>query len=91
MPRSKAVSLNTAKFFDVLKLELQTGHRYILFIDSNNLVYESARDLSRLMADKGFLVSIVLTRGEPHISVVDDGDFDLPEGSVKVEEENEQP
>ena len=72
----------------VKKLEIQEGKKYILFIDSKNLEYESARDLARAMAVQKYTVSIVLTDGDPNVLAVEGGGIQGRE--VITEENNEQ-
>lgn len=76
----------------IKKLELQEGKRYLLFIDSKNLTFDSAHDLAEAMAVHGYNVSLVLTDGDPNVVAVESSLVtELPEGSreVKLEEKHD--
>lgn len=84
-PPVHPITLKTAEL-----LELKPEKRYLLFIDSKNLCYESAQDLATAMKRHEYNVSIILTDGDPHVVAIEsDAIKDLTPGSTKVEPREE--
>lgn len=84
-PPVHPITMQTVKLLD-----LKPDKRYILFIDSANLIFESAQELATAMYRHGYNVSVILTDGEPKVTAVESDQIkELPSGSKKVEPKEE--